>query len=111
MSHALFEDTSHVITWKRPTAKFVVDGVGFDGTIRTWEGPGDEPTAEELVEWTQEFQDEGIAADLDAESKISEAALAGMYAVFEASTGSPPTDAEKVTLRNSMKANLLHEEA
>ena len=111
MSHELFEDTAHVILWKRPDSRFVVDGTGFDGTIRTWEGPGDEPTSEELVEWTQEFQDEGIAADLDAESKISEAALAGMYAVFEASTGSPPTDAEKVTLRNSMKANLLHEEA
>ena len=111
MSHNLFEDTAHVISWKRPNSRFVVDGTGFDGTIRLWEGPGDEPTAEELTQWTQEFQDEDIAADLDAESKISEAALAGMYAVFEASTGSPPTDAEKVTLRNSMKANLLHEEA
>jgi hypothetical protein len=111
MSHNLLEDTTHVISWKRPDTKFVVSGSGFDGTILRWEGPGDEPTAEELVEWTQQFQDEGIAADLDAESKISEAALAGMYAVFEASTGSPPTDAEKVTLRNSMKANLLHEEA
>ena len=111
MSHELFADTVHVVLWKRPDAKFAVSGSGFDGTIQVWEGPGDEPTAEELVEWTQEFQDEGIAADIDAESKISEAALAGMYAVFESSTGSPPTDAEKVTLRNSMKANLLHEEA
>ena len=111
MSHNLYEDTAHVISWKRPDSRFVVDGTGCDGTIRLWEGPGDEPTAEELRQWTQEFQDEDSAADLDAESKISEAALAGMYAVFEASTGSPPTDAEKVTLRNSMKANLIHEEA
>ena len=88
MSHNLYEDTAHVISWKRPDSRFVVDGTGFDGTIRLWEGPGDEPTAEELTQWTQEFQDEDIAADLDAESKISEAALAGMYAVFEASTGS-----------------------
>ena len=111
MSHNLYEDTAHVISWNRPDSRCGVDGPGFEGTIRLWEGPGDEPTAEELTQWTQEFQDEDIAADLDAESKISEAALAGMYAVFEASTGSPPTDAEKVTLRNSMKANLLHEEA
>tara|TARA_R100000963_G_C4625761_1_gene92050 strand:- start:253 stop:579 length:327 start_codon:yes stop_codon:yes gene_type:complete len=102
----LFEDTTHVILWKRPDAKFVVSGSGFDGTIRLWEGPGDEPTAEELVEWTQQFQDEGIAADIDAESKISDAALAGMYAVFESMNGSPPDDDEKAALHDSMKNNL-----
>ena len=29
-----------------------------------------------------------------------------MYAVFEATTGEPPTDEEKESLKNSMKANL-----
>ena len=106
MSYALFEDTSHVITWKRPAARFVVEGVGFDGTIRLWEGPGEQPTEAELAEWTQELRDEGSAADLHAESLISDAALAGMYAVFESMNGSPPDDDEKATLHESMKNNL-----
>lgn len=102
----LFEDTTHVILSKRPDAKFVVDGAGFDGTIRLWEGPGDQPTESELAQWTQEFQDEGIAADLHAESLISDAALAGMYAVFESMNGSPPDADEKAALHESMKNNL-----
>ena len=106
MSYELFKDTAHVILWKRPDAKFVVDGAGFDGTIRLWEGPGDQPTEAELAQWTQEFQDEGIAADLHAESLISDAALAGMYAVFESMNGSPPDDDEKAALHESMKNNL-----
>jgi hypothetical protein len=85
-----------------------MDGVLRDGS---WEGPGDPPTAATIEGWKAEFVADDIGNDLDAESKINEEALAGMYAVFEATTGSPPTDAEKVTLRNSMKANLLHEEA
>jgi hypothetical protein len=106
MSHALFEDTSHVLTWKRPDTKFVVSGSGFDGTILRWEGPGEQPTEAELAQWTQEFQDEGIAADLHAESLISDAALAGMYAVFESMNGSPPDADEKAALHESMKNNL-----
>ena len=102
----LFADTAHVISWKRPDAKFVIGGAGFDGTILRWDGPGDEPTAEELAQWTQEFQEEGIAADLHAESLISDAALAGMYAVFESMNGSPPDDDEKSALHESMKNNL-----
>ena len=106
MSHELFEDTAHVISWKRPNSRFAVDGAGFDGTIRLWEGPGEQPTEAELAQWTQEFQDEGIAADLHAESLISDAALAGMYAVFESMNGSPPDDDEKSALHESMKNNL-----
>ena len=105
MSH-LFEDTAHVISWKRPNSRFSVDGAGFNGTIRLWEGPGEQPTEAELAQWTQEFQDEGIAADLHAESLISDAALAGMYAVFESMNGSPPDDDEKAALHESMKNNL-----
>jgi hypothetical protein len=106
MSHDLFENTANVITWKRPGAKFVVDGPGFDGTIRIWEGPGDEPTAEELAEWTAEYVAQHIAADLHAESRITNEGVAGMYAVFELMNGSPPNDAQKAALRASMKSNL-----
>ena len=113
MHNDLFHGTLNVIVWKVPAAKCIVDGVGMDGVLRegSWEGPGDPPTAATIEGWKAEFVADDIGNDLDAESKINEEALAGMYAVFEVTTGSPPTDAEKVTLRNSMKANLLHEEA
>tara|TARA_R110000824_G_scaffold129174_1_gene290360 strand:- start:240 stop:575 length:336 start_codon:yes stop_codon:yes gene_type:complete len=111
MSHNLFEDTTHVISWKRPDAKFVVSGSGFDGTIQAWEGPGDPPTAETIEGWKAEFVADDIGNDLEAESKINEAELAGMYAVFEVTTGSPPTDEEKAALYNSMKANLIEVES
>jgi hypothetical protein len=113
MHNDLFHGTLNAITWKVPAAKCIVDGVGMDGVLRegSWEGPGDPPTAATIEGWKAEFVADDIGNDLDAESKINEEALAGMYAVFEVTTGSPPTDAEKVTLRNSMKANLLHEEA
>jgi hypothetical protein len=102
----LFNDMSHVITWKRPDSKFVVDGAGFDGTIRVWEGPGDEPTSSELTQWTTQFIDEGVAAELEAESRVTPEAEAGMHAVFEAMNGSPPDDDEKAALHESMKNNL-----
>ena len=111
----LFHNTLNVITWKVPGAKFVVDGPGMDGVLRegSWEGPGDPPTAETIEGWKQEFLDEEISIDLDAESRVTEAALAASYAVFEVTTGSPPTDAQKQSLHDSMVANLresLHDD-
>ena len=109
--HDLFHDTTNVIRWKRPGASFVVDGPGMEGTIRagTWQGPGDEPTAEELASWKEEFIEDEVSQEIATDSRITEEALAGMYAVFEATTGEPPTDAEKESLKNSMKANLPEE--
>ena len=80
MHNDLFHGTLNVITWKIPDAKCVVDGAGMDGVLRdgSWEGPGDPPTTETI----------------------------GMYAVFEVTTGSPPTDDEKAALHESMKNNL-----
>ena len=112
----LFHNTQNVITWRRPDAKFVVDGAGMDGVLRegSWEGPGDPPSAEIIEGWKQEFIDEEVSIDLDAESRVTEEALAASYAVFEVTTGSPPTDAEKQSLHDSMVENMkqnLHEEA
>jgi hypothetical protein len=112
----LFHNTQNVIAWKRPDAKFVVDGAGMDGVLRegSWEGPGDPPSTETIEGWKQEFIDEEISIDLDAESRVTEEALAASYAVFEVTTGSPPTDAEKQSLHDSMVENMkqsLHEEA
>jgi hypothetical protein len=109
MSH-LFEDTAHVIRWKRPNAQFVIDGANFDGVIRpgSWAGPGDEPTSAELATWVQEFTAANVSHDLEAESRMTDQGVAAMFAVFEATTGSPPTEAEKVTLRDTMKHNLMH---
>ena len=39
---------------------------------------------------------------------MTDQGVAAMFAVFEATTGSPPTEAEKVTLRDTMKHNLMH---
>ena len=112
----LFHNTMNVITWKVPGAKCIVDGAGMDGVLRegSWEGPGDPPSTETIEGWKQEFLDEEISIDLDAESRVTEEALAASYAVFEATTGSPPTDAEKQSLHDSMVDNMkqsLHEEA
>ena len=112
----LFHNTQNVITWKIPDAKFVVDGAGMDGVLRegSWEGPGDPPTTETIEGWKQEFIDEEISIDLDAENRVTEESLAASYAVFEGTTGSPPTDAEKQSLHDSMVENMkqsLHEEA
>jgi hypothetical protein len=106
--HEAYHDTMNVILWKRPGTKFVVDGPGMDGVLRegSWDGPGAEPTTTEIAGWKEEFIDGNISHELGAESRITDEALAGMYAVFEATTGSPPTDAEKESLKNSMKANL-----
>ena len=111
MHNDLFHGTLNAITWKVPAAKCIVDGVGMDGVLRdgSWEGPGDPPTTETIEGWKAEFIADDIGSDLEAESKINEAELAGMYAVFEVTTGSPPTAEEKASLYNSMKANLLHE--
>ena len=104
----LFHNTQNVITWKRPDAKFVVDGAGMDGVLRegSWEGPGDQPSTETIEGWKQEFIDAEISIDMDAESRVTEEALAASYAVFEVTTGSSPTDAQKAALRASMKSNL-----
>jgi hypothetical protein len=112
MSHHLFNDTMHVILWKVPDAKCVVDGPDLDGVIRegSWEGPGDQPTEEELAAWIVEFTDQDISEDLHTDSLISDAAKAGMFAVFEATTGSPPTEEQKETLVASMRANLKDHE-
>ena len=112
----LFHNTQNVITWKRPDAKFMVDGAGMDGVLRegSWEGPGDQPSTETIEGWKQEFLDEEVSIDLDAESRVTEEALVASYAVFEVTTGSPPTDAEKQSLHDSMVDNMkqsLHEEA
>jgi|TARA_R100000315_G_C5189496_1_gene110414 hypothetical protein len=113
MHNDVFHDTSSVITWKIPGAKFVVDGAGMDGVLRegSWEGPGEAPSAETIEGWKVEFLADDIGDDLETESKITDEALAASYAVFEVTTGSPPTDAEKQSLHDAMKANLLHEEA
>ena len=104
----LFHNTQNVITWKIPDAKFVVDGAGMDGVLRegSWEGPGDPPSTETIEGWKQEFIDEEVSLDLDAESRVTEEALAASYAVFEVTTGSPPTDAEKQSLHDSMVENM-----
>lgn len=106
--HELYHDTTNVILWKRPGTHFVVDGPGMDGVLRpgSWQGPGDEPTAEEIAGWKEEFLEGEISHELATDSRITDEALAGMYAVFEATTGEPPTDEEKESLKNSMKANL-----
>ena len=108
MHNDLFHGTLNVITWKIPDAKCVVDGAGMDGVLRdgSWEGPGDPPTTETIEGWKAEFLAGAIGDDLAAESKINESELAGMYAVFEVTTGSPPTDDEKAALHESMKNNL-----
>ncbi|ANS04446.1 hypothetical protein [uncultured Mediterranean phage] len=112
----LFHNTQNVITWKVPGAKFVVDGAGMDGVIRegSWQGPGDQPSTETIEGWKQEFLDEEVSIDLDAESRVTQEALVASYAVFEVTTGSPPTNAEKQSLHDSMVENMkqsLHEEA
>ena len=50
MHNDVFHDTSSVITWKIPGAKFVVDGAGMDGVLRegSWEGPEEAPSAETI---------------------------------------------------------------
>jgi hypothetical protein len=108
MHNDLFHGTLNVITWKVPGAKCIVDGAGMDGVLRegSWEGPGDPPSPETIEEWKVEFLADGIGDDLEAESKITDEALAASYAVFEVTTGSPPTDAEKQSLHDAMKANL-----
>ena len=110
MHNDVFHDTSSVITWKIPGAKFVVDGAGMDGVLRegSWEGPEEAPSAETIEEWKAEFLADGIGDDLEAESRMTDQGVAAMFAVFEATTGSPPTEAEKVTLRDTMKHNLMH---
>jgi|TARA_R110000824_G_scaffold260399_1_gene449044 hypothetical protein len=108
MHNELFHGTLNVITWKVPDAKCVVDGVGMDGVLRegSWEGPGDPPTTETIEGWKQEFVDEEISIDLDAESRVTDEALAASYAVFEVTTGSPPTDTEKQNIHNAMVENM-----
>ena len=104
----LFHNTLNVIVWKIPGAKCVVDGEGMNGVLRagSWEGPGTEPTPEQIAEWTTEFLAADVSVDLEAESKITDAELSSMYAVFEVSNGSPPTDDQKAALRAALKENL-----
>ena len=111
----LFHNTLNVIVWKIPDAKCVVDGPGMDGVLRegSWEGPGDPPTAETIEGWKQEFIDEEVTIDLDAASRVTDEALAASDAVFEVTTGSPPTDAEKQSLHDAMVENMkqsLHDD-
>ena len=106
--HELFHNTQNVITWKVPGAKCIVDGAGMDRVLRegSWEGPGDPPSTETIEGWKQEFLDAEVSIDLDAESRVTEEALAASYAVFEVTTGSPPTDAQKQSLHDSMIENM-----
>ena len=80
----------------------------MDGVLRegSWEGPGDPPSTETIEGWKQEFLDAEVSIDLDAESRVTEEALAASYAVFEVTTGSPPTDAQKQSLHDSMIENM-----
>jgi len=108
MHNDLFHGTLNAITWKVPNAKCVVDGAGMDGVLRdgSWEGPGDPPTTETIEGWKDEFIAGDIGDDLAAESRVTDEALAASYAVFEVTTGSPPTDTEKQNIHDAMVENM-----
>ena len=51
-----------IIQWKIPMARCGTSGMGDDEVLTDWEGPGERPTPEQLTQWTQEYDEEGIEA-------------------------------------------------
>ena len=57
MSHLI-----KIIQWKIPMARCGTRGEGADAVLLDWDGPGERPTPEQLTQWTQEYDEEGIEA-------------------------------------------------
>ena len=51
---------SEIIRWKEPTARVVIGGSGDDAKIIRWEGPGRQPSASKLAQWSNEYLAQGI---------------------------------------------------
>jgi len=67
MSHHL----SEVIRWKEPTARVVIRGSGDDEQIVRWEGPGRQPSASKLAQWSSQYHAQGIEQEQAALDRLN----------------------------------------
>jgi len=54
------------ILWKDPSARCVTRGSGDDEKIVRWEGPGRQPSASKLAQWSNEYRVQGIEQEQEA---------------------------------------------
>ena len=62
-----------VITWKLPTARFGTSGSGDDAVIVHWpeNNVDPQPTPEQIVQWKQEYVEQGIEQEQEALSQLN----------------------------------------
>lgn len=94
-----------IIQWKHPTAQFVLEG----GVIVEWlsqEIP--EPTAEDILAWTAEYEAAGGAVAHAAEVALNnDAIIAAFETNFYLTNGREPTEAERAVWRERFKAQFI----
>ena len=62
---------SEIIRWKEPTARVVIGGSGDDAKIIRWEGPGRQPSASKLAQWSNEYLAQGIEQEQEALDQLN----------------------------------------
>ena len=62
-----------VITWKLPTARCGTSGSGDDEVLVHWDKNNEspQPTPEQIVQWKQEYVEQGIEQEQEALSQLN----------------------------------------
>ena len=59
------------ILWKDPSARCVTSGSGDEEKIVRWEGPGRQPSASKLAQWSNEYRVQGIEQEQAALNQLN----------------------------------------
>ena len=62
---------SEIIRWKVPTARMAIRGSGDDAKIIRWEGPGRQPSASKLAQWSTDYLAQGIEQEQEALDQLN----------------------------------------
>ena len=60
-----------VILWKIPDARCNTRGSGDDEQIIRWEGPGRQPSASKLAQWSNDYLAQGIEQEQEARDQLN----------------------------------------